>query len=53
VKFAKMGEFGEKLQLFTAMLAHNGFSPRKYILENLTLEICARLYLNEIESLGQ
>lgn len=51
VRFSNIAEFGEKLQLFTAMLAHNGFSPRKYILENLTLEICAEKYLIEITSI--
>lgn len=50
VKFSSIAEFGEKLQFFTGMLANNAFSPRKYIMENLTLEICAEKYLIEITS---
>jgi glycosyltransferase involved in cell wall biosynthesis len=43
VKFADAGEFEEKLRLFLSKL--NEFKPRDYIMENLTLEICAEKYL--------
>jgi len=43
IKFASVGEFNEKLKLF---LENAGkFKPRDYILENLTLELCAEKYL--------
>ncbi|MDF2434013.1 MAG: hypothetical protein JWP44_3644 [Mucilaginibacter sp.] len=43
VKFTDAEDFKEKLDGFLASL--NEFKPRKYILENLTLEICAEKYL--------
>ncbi|HEY4196019.1 MAG TPA: glycosyltransferase [Mucilaginibacter sp.] len=43
VKFTSADDFDEKLQDFLAKLPE--FNPRNYILENLTLEVCARKYL--------
>jgi len=45
VKFKDMNEFTESLIEFLDKRAHGEFSPRDYILENLTLEKCARNYL--------
>ncbi len=43
LKFAGAADFGEKLKSFLTM--HGQFKPRDYIMENLTLEICAEKYL--------
>jgi hypothetical protein len=43
VKFSSADDFDEKLGLFLANI--DTFWPRDYILENLTLEICAEKYL--------
>jgi glycosyltransferase involved in cell wall biosynthesis len=43
VKFSGAGDFNEKLEQFWRRI--NEFKPRDYILENLTLEICAEKYL--------
>jgi len=43
IKFTDANDFNEKLPLFLHRL--NDFKPRDYILENLTLEICAEKYL--------
>jgi hypothetical protein len=43
IKFKDAGEFAEKLKLFLGRLSE--FKPRDYILENLTLEICAEKYV--------
>jgi len=43
VKFRSAGDFDEKLRLF--LINIDTFRPRDYILENLTLEICAEKYL--------
>jgi glycosyltransferase involved in cell wall biosynthesis len=45
VKFKNMSEFPTKLEEFLNKLEHQQFSPRQYILENLTLEKCARNYI--------
>lgn len=38
-------DFQSKLELFWSKLQNNEYSPRKYILENLTLEKCAAKYI--------
>jgi hypothetical protein len=43
IKFAGAADFRDKLSVF--LNSTNDFSPRDYILENLTLEICAEKYL--------
>jgi hypothetical protein len=50
VKFTRLEEFGERLDQFTAQLTQQAFSPRIYIRENLTLEKCAKVYLEELNS---
>ena len=50
IKFTGAADFEEKLRLFLTGL--NKFKPRDYIMENLTLEICAEKYLqiyNQVE----
>ncbi|HEY4324126.1 MAG TPA: hypothetical protein VGN20_09070 [Mucilaginibacter sp.] len=42
-KFSGANDFDEKLNEFLSK--RDGFTPRNYILENLTLEICAEKYL--------
>lgn len=46
VKFKDIDEFPEKLAEFLDRKANNDFSPRDYILENLTLEKCAARYVD-------
>ncbi|MCB9283019.1 MAG: glycosyltransferase [Lewinellaceae bacterium] len=48
-KFSDYSEFLSKLDDFLDQL--NYFSPRDYILENLTLEKCAKQYLQIVQSL--
>jgi glycosyltransferase involved in cell wall biosynthesis len=49
-KFAHLAEFLEQLSEFWANLTN--YSPRDYILQNLTLEICARKYLGHIQKIN-
>ena len=49
IKFKDIQEFPSKLDTFLNKLAQRRFSPRDYILENLTLEICAQRYLEILE----
>jgi hypothetical protein len=49
-KFAHFGEFPEQLSEFWASLAN--YSPRDYILQTLTLEICAQKYLGHIQNIN-
>lgn len=51
VKFENIGEFPDRLTEFIDKLKRNEFSPRDYILENLTLEKCAREYLDLLASI--
>ena len=48
--FADAGEFPEQLSQFWADLTR--YSPRDYILENLTLEICAGKYLGHVQKVN-
>lgn len=50
-KFAHLGEFPQQLSEFWANLPN--YSPRDYILQNLTLEICARKYLDHIQNINR
>ena len=43
VKFTGVGDFEESLKQF--LVRFNSFKPRDYIMENLTLEICAEKYM--------
>jgi hypothetical protein len=49
-KFVHLAEFSEQLSVFWATLAN--YSPRDYILQNLTLEICARKYLGHFQNIN-
>jgi len=49
-KFANPTKFPEELSQFCANLAH--YSPRDYILQNLTLEICAGKYLEHVQKIN-
>ncbi|WP_206539311.1 glycosyltransferase [Aurantiacibacter luteus] len=44
-RFASIGDFDRKLDIFLAALETGTYDPRSYVLENLTLEICARRYV--------
>src|SRR6266853_3793648 len=44
MKFVEVAEFPARLDEFWERAGRNGFRPRDYILENLTLEICAQRY---------
>jgi len=48
--FADAAEFPERLSQFCVDLTH--YSPRDYILQNLTLEICARKYLEHVQNVS-
>jgi hypothetical protein len=48
-KFTNVADFPENLSQFWASL--DCYRPRDYILENLTLEICAQEYLEHLRSL--
>ena len=50
VKFRTMEEFGVRLDEFLGKLDRGDFAPREYILENLTLEECARHYVGHYRS---
>jgi hypothetical protein len=49
-KFANLANFSEQLSKFLEDLPN--YSPRDYILQNLTLEICARKYLGHIQKVN-
>ncbi|MFI5158507.1 MAG: glycosyltransferase [Sphingobacteriales bacterium] len=50
--FTGADDFNLALELFTGTRAKNAYSPRAYILENLTLEKCASEYVNIVRSLN-
>ena len=50
-KFSNFNEFIEKWDSFNTKLKEQYFSPRDYILKNLTLEICAEKYIQIVKSL--
>ncbi len=49
VKFKGINDFSDQLEIFLSKLYANEFAPRDYILENLTLEKCARDFVNILE----
>ena len=51
-KFAGMEDFAEGLDSFWSGVKNGRFSPRDYVLENLTLEQCARSYVDIVRSVG-
>lgn len=50
--FAGLAEFREKWGGFWSLIRSGAYAPRDYILENLTLEICARRYADIAVSNG-
>jgi glycosyltransferase involved in cell wall biosynthesis len=44
-QFAQAGEFADALDLFVERLRGGRYAPRDYMLENLTLDRCARKYI--------
>ncbi|HAA29473.1 MAG TPA: glycosyltransferase [Cyanobacteria bacterium UBA8553] len=53
VKFKDISEFPSKLEEFLDKLNRQQFAPRDYILENLTLEKCARHYLEIVKEVRE
>lgn len=51
IKFKNIADFYEKLQEFLDKLNGNIFSPRNYILENITLEKSAKTYLEYVHKI--
>ena len=51
MRFRDFSEFESSFNSFFQMVNKNEFSPREYILENLTLENCAEKYIDIIKSL--
>lgn len=49
-KFTDASDFPKRLDDFWQKLNHNTFRPRDYVLESLTLEKCARHFLELLES---
>ena len=50
VQFLAVPDFGTALDLFIEKLRADRFAPRDYILENLTLQACAKNYLTLLRS---
>ena len=51
LKFRDINQFNELLPQFLDQLQNHNFEPRQYILENLTLKICAQKYIDTYQSL--
>ena len=51
LRFKDINQFDELLPQFLEELQNHNFKPRQYILENLTLEICAQKYVHIYQSL--
>jgi hypothetical protein len=49
MKFEDAEEFRASFGTFLERLQDGAFSPRDYITENLTLEVCARCYAEIVE----
>jgi glycosyltransferase involved in cell wall biosynthesis len=49
VTFQSQQDFPDRLDAFLTALSAGRFSPREYILENLTLEQCARRYVGIVD----
>jgi hypothetical protein len=50
MKFEHAQSFASQLGTFWAMVEEDRFSPREYILENLTLEHCSQRYLDIVDA---
>ena len=53
LKFEGLADFGGRLDEFLVEARAGRFDPRAYIVENLTLEACARRYIGLVESAWQ
>ena len=51
MKFKDYNDFKSNFDTFFSKVKNKDFSPRVYILENLTLEICAQKYLDIVNNL--
>lgn len=47
-RFRTVGEFDAQLDVFIERLGRGAYDPRQYILDNLTLEMAARAYLEQL-----
>jgi glycosyltransferase involved in cell wall biosynthesis len=45
-RFLDIADFGRQLPLFMESLRSGAFSPRDYVLENLTVEKCSRSFID-------
>jgi glycosyltransferase involved in cell wall biosynthesis len=52
-KFSSFDQFRDRWPAFWDDVRSGGFSPRAYILENLTLEDCARRYVDHLASVAR
>ncbi|MES2446451.1 MAG: glycosyltransferase family 1 protein [Bacteroidota bacterium] len=53
IKFKSLDDFEVQLLLFLNKLQKDAFSPRTYILEHLSLEICALNYFDIVKSIDE
>lgn len=53
MKFETIEQFPEQFNLFFQQVKQQQFTPRHYILENLTLEQCAQRYLQIVQQVKQ
>jgi len=53
LKFQNIEEFESKLKIFTSERKKSLFSPRSFVLDNLSLEVCAQKYLNILSSVNE
>jgi glycosyltransferase involved in cell wall biosynthesis len=51
--FRNIGEFEPTLNEFTDLLNSHRFAPREYVLKNLTIENCARRYLEILDEVAK
>lgn len=52
IKFTGINDFEDRLKEFMDLASNNFFQPRNYILQNLTLEICAENYVKIISAIN-
>lgn len=53
MKFKNLSDFKEKLPLFISSVKRNSYSPRQFVLDNLTLEKSALAYLKILSSINE
>lgn len=52
LKFKEIEDFDTQLKVFLSKFKKSKFNPRKYVLENLTLEKCAQMYIEIVQSVN-